>query len=92
MEAFFAPLAELAGENAGSRSVRVIEQLEAVGGRGGFTAASDAKLGEDPGHVNAGGLHADDQLTGDLAVGSPFGDEPQNLRLPGEAHPLGGVG
>jgi hypothetical protein len=52
-----------------------------VSGGGGFAAAGHAELGEDIGHVHAGGLGRDEELGGDLAVASAGRDEPQHLEL-----------
>src|SRR5215204_3007845 len=53
-------------------------QAEAVSD-GGFDAGVDAELGEDVGDVDAGGLGADEQRLGDLAVAAPGCDEGKYL-------------
>src|SRR5262249_58656645 len=66
-------------------------QAEAVGDRSGFHPAGGAQLGEDAGDVDAGGLGADEQRLGDLAVAAPGRDEGERLALaPGQAQRRGG--
>src|SRR5215216_7229453 len=65
-------------------------QAEAVGDRGGLHPPGDAELGQDVGDVHAGGLGADEQRLGDLAVAAPGRHQRQHLGLArGEAQLLG---
>jgi hypothetical protein len=48
---------------------------------GGFDPVLDLELGEDVGDVDAGGLDADHQQGGDLAVAVAPGDEAKDLGL-----------
>ena len=50
---------------------------------GGFPSVGCVQLAQDVGDVDAGGLHADHQLVGDLAIGEPVGEEGQHLDLTG---------
>jgi len=56
-------------------------EAEAVGHGGGLDPGSDAELGEDVGDVDAGGLGADEQRLGDLAVAAPGRHQGQDLGL-----------
>src|SRR6266508_6008279 len=58
-------------------------QPEAVGGRGRLAPGVHAELGEDVAHVDAGGLAADVERLGDLAVRPAGGHQAQDLALPG---------
>src|SRR5215472_4010420 len=49
-------------------------QAQAVGDRSGLDPAVGAQFGEDVGDVDAGGLGADEQCLGDLAVAAPRRD------------------
>jgi hypothetical protein len=50
---------------------------------GGFHAVGDIQLGEDVGHMHAGGLGADEQGLADLPVGASRGQVPEHLQLTG---------
>src|SRR5215471_13228315 len=66
-------------------------QAEAVGDRSGFHPAGGAQLGKDAGDVDAGGLGADEQCLGDLAVAAPGRDQREHLGLAlGQAQLRGG--
>jgi deazaflavin-dependent oxidoreductase (nitroreductase family) len=54
---------------------------DALGNRGGFDAAADAELAQDVRDVDARRLLRHEQLGTDLAVGSPGGDEGEDLGL-----------
>src|SRR5215218_1019019 len=59
---------------------------QAVGDRGRLPATGHPELGQDAGHVQAGGLGGDEQRLADLAVGVAGGHQLEHLSLPsGEA-------
>src|SRR5215217_5778812 len=59
---------------------------QAVGDRGRLPATGHPELGQDAGHVQAGGLGGDEQRLADLAVGVAGGHQLEHLGLPsGEA-------
>jgi hypothetical protein len=51
-------------------------QARAAGGRGRLAAAGDAELAGNAGHAHAGGLHADEQPSRDLALPGPAATNP----------------
>ena len=59
--------------------------------RGGPAAAGDAELADNAGDVHADGLHADEQLSRDLAVAPADRDEPEHLELAGGEAPVPAV-
>jgi hypothetical protein len=54
---------------------------ETVRDRGGLDPVAGVELGQDVGDVDAGGLDANHQLLGDLAVGVAAGDKAEDLGL-----------
>ena len=71
----------------GAHNERTLRSGRAAGGRGRLAAAGDAELAGNAGHAHAGGLHADEQPSRDLAVARAGRDEPGqpglDHRLPG---------
>jgi hypothetical protein len=62
----------------------------AGGDGGGFTAVGRSQLGQDVRDVRAGGAGADEQLGGDLWIGQPLTEQPENLSLAaGEGEGIG---
>jgi hypothetical protein len=70
----------LSGPGASGCGVR-LSRGEAVGDRGRFAPVWRVEFAQDVRDVHAGGLDADDERGGDLAVGEAAGDERQHLRL-----------
>src|SRR4029453_6528227 len=58
-------------------------QAQLAGAGGGCQAAVDTELGQDVGNVHAGGVAADEQLFGDLAVAPAGHTQVQHLKLAG---------
>lgn len=50
-----------------------------MGEGSGLNPATHLQLGENAGHMHAGGLDGDEQLVGNLAVGTPVGEETERL-------------
>jgi hypothetical protein len=69
--------------NARQRGGHLAGEAEPVGDRGRLGSIAHTELGQDVGDVNAGGLVADEQGLGDLAVAAAVGDQRQDLALPG---------
>ena len=57
------------------------EQAELRRSSGRFGARATAELGQDVAHVHVDGARAEEQLPGDLAVGTPDRDKAQDLEL-----------
>lgn len=56
----------------------------------GEASGLDPAAHEDAGRVHAGGLDGDKQLVGDLAVGTPVGEETEDLQLARREPGIGG--
>src|SRR5262249_6021080 len=57
------------------------DQALAVSDRGGLGPARGLQLAQDVGHVHAYGLRRDEQLTADLPVAAPGGEQREHLTL-----------
>jgi hypothetical protein len=71
----------LSPEKRDARALSVLVKVEAVGDGGGFHAAGDAELGQDPRDVDACGALGDEQLPADLLVGPSLGHQREHLGL-----------
>ena len=62
-----------------SHAVPSADEAALIGSDDGLDAVPGAELGQHVAHVGLDGLHAEEQLGGDLRVGPTLCDEPQDL-------------